>query len=93
MPGVPYTIIRPGGLTDKPLAADTAVVAYSPGAIGIPLPGAPKEAPGSIPRAAVADLAVEALVTPAAVGKVVEVVARAGAPNLSAVDLFSVAQN
>lgn len=91
--GVPYTIIRPGGLTDAPLVADSAVVAYSPGEVGIPLPGRPKESPGSIPRAAVADLAVEALISPAASGKVIEVVARKGAPRLSALDLFGVPQN
>ena len=87
--GVPYTIIRPGGLTDRALKEDEAVVAYGPGVVGF---GPNKEFPGSIPRAAVADLAVAALVTPAAVDRVVEIVARKGAAAVAAPDLFSVEQ-
>jgi len=91
--GVPYTILRPGGLTDKPLADGDGVVAFGPGAVGIPLPFGPKrELPGSIPRACVADLAVAALVAPAAAGRVVECVARAGAPRLAPPDLFAAAE-
>ena len=86
---MPYTIIRPGGLTDRALKEDEAVVAYGPGVVGF---GPNKEFPGSIPRAAVADLAVAALVTPAAVDRVVEIVARTGAAAVAAPDLFSVEQ-
>jgi uncharacterized protein YbjT (DUF2867 family) len=88
--GVPYTIIRPGGLTDRALKEGEAVVAYGPGGIGF---GPGKAFPGgSIPRAAVADLAVAALVTPAAMDRVVEIVARKGAAAVAAPDLFSVEQ-
>ena len=52
----------------------------------------PRQRPGSISRRAVADLAVDALVVPAAVGKVVEVVTRKDAPRRGAAELFANAE-
>jgi len=49
----------------------------------------PPQRPGSISRKAVADLAVDALVVPAAAGKVVEVVSRKQAARRSAAELFA----
>ncbi|MCS6947413.1 MAG: SDR family oxidoreductase, partial [Steroidobacteraceae bacterium] len=62
--GVPYTIVRPGGLRDAPA-----------GAGGIrALQGDPRDVIGSIARADVAAICVRALGEPAALGKTFEVI-------------------
>ena len=99
-----WTIIRPGGLKDgrgsPPSNEEGGVVAVGPDGIGFPSlfssnSGAakpPRQRPGSISRKAVADLAVDALVVPSAVGKVVEVVSRKDAPRRGAAELFANAE-
>lgn len=66
--GLPYTIVRPGGLTDEP-----------GGKAGIALLQGDEES-GRIPRADVAAVLVAALDNPAAVRKTFEVVTNADAP-------------
>jgi len=99
-----WTIIRPGGLKDGDSSSSSSeggVVAVGPDGIGFPSlfssstsssSRPPRQRPGSISRKAVADLAVDALVVPAAVGKVVEVVSRKDAPRRGAEELFSNAE-
>jgi uncharacterized protein YbjT (DUF2867 family) len=85
--GVPYTVVRPGGLLDQPRdGAATAgnVVMKAANAFGLP----PRESPGSILRQQVARVCVAALTEPAAVNKVVEVIAKQDAPQLSFAQLF-----
>ncbi len=66
--GIPYTIVRPGGLKNDPPT--------------LPLVMAPADTlfEGSLSRQQVAEVCVEALVQPQARNKVVEIVARADAP-------------
>lgn len=64
--GVPYTIIRPGGLTNAPATGDVLV-----GEGG-------ETVSGSIPRADVAQLMIAALFTPEAANRTFEVVSRDG---------------
>lgn len=75
--GIPYTIVRPGGLRNE----DNA------------LPIVMREADtlfeGSIPRIKVAQVCVEALFHPAARNKTVEIIAQADAPEQSYPELFS----
>lgn len=102
-----WTIIRPGGLKDgggdssssSTSSSEGGVVAVGPDGIGFPSlfsskgsSRPPRQRPGSISRKAVADLAVDALVVPAAVGKVVEVVSRKDAPRRGAAELFANAE-
>ena len=63
---VPHTILRPGGLTDDPATGDV-LVGEGGDTVG-----------GTIPRADVARLLVDALWTPAAADRTFEVVARDG---------------
>jgi len=73
--GVPYTIIRPGGLknsgTGAPSLGSAGLVMTGPDGIGF---GKGRARPGAIPRAQVAEVCLAALVTAEAAGKVVEVV-------------------
>ncbi|KAK1322025.1 Uncharacterized protein QJS10_CPA03g00641 [Acorus calamus] len=75
--GINYTIIRPGGLRDDPpsgnIVMETEDTLYE----------------GSISRDQVAEVAVEALLCPESVYKIVEIVSRDEAPMRSFEDLFS----
>ena len=94
---------RGGGASGSSSSAE-GVVAVGPDGIGFPSlfsrgsgsgsssSRPPRQRPGSISRKAVADLAVDALVVPAAVGKVVEVVSRKDAPRRGAAELFANAE-
>jgi uncharacterized protein YbjT (DUF2867 family) len=69
--GVPYTIVRPGGLTDAP--------GGGPGAFHRNVQAAARLAGfGQIARADVAEVMAEALAQPAAANKVVEIIGRPG---------------
>jgi uncharacterized protein YbjT (DUF2867 family) len=68
--GVPYTIVRPGGLVDEP--GGKAAVEFQQG----------DKASGRIPRADVATVCIEALGRKSALGKTFEIVSGKGAwPN------------
>ena len=83
--GLRHTVVRPGGLLDKSGSskrgggrrrpAGKRITMAPAGTFGLP----PKEAPGSILRAQVADVAIAALVEDAAAGKVVELSVAKGA--------------
>jgi uncharacterized protein YbjT (DUF2867 family) len=75
--GVPYTIVRPGGLKNED-NADAIVMA-----------GADRLFEGSIPRTKVAQVCVEALSQPAAQNKVVEIVAKPDVPAQPLETLFA----
>lgn len=66
--GVPYTIVRPGGLTATP-GGEQGVKAYQGDKLGDG-----KSAPGTIPRADLATVCVRALGNPDAAGKTLEVI-------------------
>lgn len=66
--GVPYTVVRPGGLTATP-GGEQGVKAYQGDKLGDG-----KTAPGTIPRADLATVCVRALGNPDAVGKTLEVI-------------------
>ena len=70
--GVPYTIVRPGGLTEAPGGAQAIVAAQGD------KPMDPKAPPLMIPRADVATVVVRAIGNPAAVGKTFEITGTAG---------------
>lgn len=74
--GLSYTIVRPGGLKNED-NSDTIVMAT-----------ADSLSEGSIPRTKVAQTCVEALFSPAARNKIVEIVAKPDAPAKSFQDLF-----
>ncbi|UZQ53910.1 NAD(P)H-binding protein [Trichothermofontia sichuanensis B231] len=75
--GIPYTIVRPGGLKNDPPS--------------LPLVMAPADTlfEGSIARQQVVEVCVEALLHPQARHKVVEIVARAAAPVQAIADSFA----
>lgn len=75
--GLKYTIVRPGGLKN---ADDDR---------GIEMQAADTLFEGSIPRAKVAQVCVEALFQPAAENKIVEVVAQAEQPQKPLAELFA----
>jgi uncharacterized protein YbjT (DUF2867 family) len=75
--GVPYTIVRPGGLKNED-NSDAIVMA-----------GADQLFDGSIPRTKVAQVCVEALSQSAARNKVVEIVAKSDAPAQPLETLFA----
>jgi uncharacterized protein YbjT (DUF2867 family) len=82
--GLPYTIIRPGGLMNEGRA--NGIVLGGPGTWGVP----PLRSAGSILRSQVADLAVEALAAPeVSAGKVFEAITRQDAPVVPIAQLFS----
>ena len=70
--GVPYTIVRPCGLTESPGGAQAIVAEQGD------KPMDPKAPPLMIPRADVATVMVRALGHPAAVGKTLEITGKAG---------------
>jgi uncharacterized protein YbjT (DUF2867 family) len=74
--GLTYTIVRPGGLKNED---NTDAVVMS---------SADTLFDGSIPRTKVAQTCVEALFSPSAHNKIVEIVAKADAPAKSFDDLF-----
>lgn len=76
--GLPYTIVRPGGLKNDDDNTDPVVMT-----------GADQLFEGSIPRRTVAKVCVEALLTPEAKNKIVEIVAKPDAPATSLNDLFA----
>lgn len=76
--GLPYTIVRPGGLRNDDDSSDPVV-----------MEGADQLFEGSIPRRRVAQVCVEALLQPASRNKIVEIVARPDAPNTPLPDLFA----
>lgn len=75
--GLPYTIVRPGGLLNaentEPLVMQGPDTLFE----------------GRIPRTRVAEVCVEALFQPAARHKIVEIVTQAGRPNLTWEQLFA----
>jgi len=75
--GVPYTIIRPGGLLEE--ENTDSIVMSNPDTLF----------EGRIPRSKVAQVCVEALFDPQAKNKVVEIVAKPDAPAKSFGELFS----
>ncbi|MEB3312381.1 MAG: NAD(P)H-binding protein [Snowella sp.] len=75
--GLTYTIVRPGGLKNED-NTDSIVTS-----------SADTLFEGSIPRQKVAHICVESLFQPSAKNKVVEIVAKADAPNLEAEALFA----
>jgi uncharacterized protein YbjT (DUF2867 family) len=75
--GLPYTIVRPGGLKNDD---NTDAIVLS---------GADTLFEGSIPRTKVAQVSVEALFTPTARNKVVEIVAKPDASNQTMESLFA----
>lgn len=82
--GLPYTIIRPGGLMNEGKAG--GIVLGGAGTWGVP----PLKTAGSILRSQVADLCVEALAAPdVSAGKVIEAIAKADAPARPIAQLFS----
>ena len=74
--GVPYTIVRPGGLTDEPGGKNTIIF----------LQGDNHQ--GSIPRSEVARVLVAALRFPEATGKTFEIFAVEGSPSVSFQEQF-----
>ncbi len=78
--GLVYTIVRPGGLksVDQPEPA-----------VNLVMSGADTLFEGSVPRLLVAKACVEALFTPAAHNKLVEVIAREDAPTTAIADLYA----
>jgi len=79
--GIPYTIVRPGGLKEED-NTDNIVMS-----------GADTLFDGSIPRQKVAQVCVEALSQPEAKSTIVEIVARADAENKSWSELFATVSN
>ncbi|MGF1538190.1 MAG: NAD(P)H-binding protein [Elainellaceae cyanobacterium] len=75
--GVPYTIVRPGGLKNED------------GSNPIVMEGADTLFDGSIPRSQVAQVCVEALFNAEAKNKIVEIVTRAEAPQKTFEQLFA----
>ncbi|MBD2090106.1 SDR family oxidoreductase [Microcoleus sp. FACHB-1515] len=76
--GVPYTIVRPGGLTNEDENADSIVMSSADTLFD-----------GRIARIKVAQVCVEALTNPTAKNKIVEIVAKAEAPSRDFADLFA----
>jgi uncharacterized protein YbjT (DUF2867 family) len=76
--GVPYTIVRPGGLTNDDQNTDAIVMSSADTLFD-----------GRIPRAKVAQVCVEALTNPSAKNKIVEIVAKAEAPTRDFAELFA----
>ena len=79
--GIPYTIVRPGGLKEED-NTDNIVMS-----------GKDTLFDGSIPRQKVAQVCVEALSQPEAKSNIVEIVARADAEDKSWSELFATASN
>jgi len=83
--GLKYTIIHPGGLTDKPggksevlLGADDAFL---------------KETTRQIPRDDVAEVCVKSLTEDAAINRSIDIIAREGSPTTNWASFFSTPGN
>ena len=90
--GLKYTIVRPGGLRDKPKEDGKVggkvggnIVMKGPNSYGLP----PKDPPGSILREQVADVCVNSLIESEADNKIVEIVAEEKASELTFSQLFA----
>ena len=75
--GVPYTVVRPGGLVNKPGGEKAVVFAQG------------DEAAGAIPRADVAKVCVAALDSPDALNKTFEINSGKSAPSVSFAESFA----
>ncbi|CAG9463448.1 unnamed protein product [Pedinophyceae sp. YPF-701] len=84
--GIPYTIVRPGGLRDTPARGSSQgnIVMEGPNTFGTP----PKRQVGSILRSQVADVCVEAILEPTAENRVVEIIASPSEPSKSIAELY-----
>jgi uncharacterized protein YbjT (DUF2867 family) len=76
--GVPYTIVRPGGLTNDDQNTDAIVMSSADTLFD-----------GRIARAKVAQVCAEALADPSAKNKIVEIIAQAEAPTRDFAELFA----
>ena len=77
--GIPYTIVRPGGLKSGPV---------NEGDGGVVLAPADALSSGSINRSLVADICVESLLIDAAENRIVECICRQGEPKRPIGELF-----
>ena len=73
--GLAYTVVRPGGLKEQEEDLAEQRVRFS---------GPDQQRDGSIPRRLVAQVCLDALETPASVGRVLEITSRAEAPSTAA---------
>lgn len=87
--GIPYTIIRPGGLLTTRRQGQTSDGNIEMGRAGT-YGALPAKRAGSILRSQVAEVAVGALTEPAAANKVVEVIAKKDAPARTLAELYGV---
>jgi uncharacterized protein YbjT (DUF2867 family) len=98
--GIPFTVVRPGGLKGGSGSSGSSSYSSGSGSATAPPPPivmarantygvVPPKRAGSISRAQVAEVCVEALVAPAAIDKVVEVIAERGAPARPLGELFA----
>lgn len=72
--GLDWTVIRPGGLSEREEGVDAEGIVYSQ---------ADRQESDSIPRRLVARCCVDALHTPASIGHVIEITSRADQPQVS----------
>lgn len=72
--GLDWTVIRPGGLSEREEGGDAEGIVYSQ---------ADQQESDSIPRRLVARCCVDALHTPASIGHVIEITSRADQPQVS----------
>jgi uncharacterized protein YbjT (DUF2867 family) len=72
--GLDWTVIRPGGLSEREEGIDAEGIVYSQ---------ADQQESNSIPRRLVARCCVDALHTPASIGQVIEVTSAADQPQIS----------
>jgi uncharacterized protein YbjT (DUF2867 family) len=69
--GLQWTVVRPGGLKESEADLQAEGIRYS---------GADQQESGSIPRRLVARVCLEALETPAASGRIIEITSAPGLP-------------
>lgn len=72
--GIPYTILRPGGLLNEEKDGSRIVIVGPQDYYGLP----PRKRPGSILRSKVAEAAIAALVEPEAKNKIIEMISEKG---------------
>lgn len=72
--GLDITVVRPGGLSEDDSRAEREGVVFS---------GPDEQESDSIPRRLVARVCLDAVVSPAAIGRIVEITSNAGAPQRS----------
>ena len=89
-PHLIHTFHPTGGLKSELKDGEQAgaIIMKGPGFYGVPPAKPGQETAGSILRKQVAELCVAAIVEPAASGKVVEVIAKQGAPESSFAELY-----